>query len=56
MTIGRIVSVLAGAVVLFELEHGFGIKLYIAIPVAILVYFAIRFAFDRLWDAGDKVT
>ncbi len=36
--ISRIVSVLVGAAVLFGLEQGLGLQLYIAIPAAILVY------------------
>jgi uncharacterized membrane protein len=32
------VAVLVGAAVLFGLEQGFGVKLYIAIPVAVLAY------------------
>ena len=56
MTIGRIVSVLIGAAVLFELEHGFGVTLYIAIPVAIAVYLAIKVAIGLLWGADDQAT
>ncbi len=36
--ISRIVSVLVGAAVLFGLEQGLGLQLYIAIPAAIFVY------------------
>ena len=54
LVIGRIISVLAGAAVLFELEHGLGVKLYIAIPVAIAVYFALKVAIGLLWGVDDK--
>ena len=56
MTIGRIVSVLAGAAVLFVLEHRYGVTLYISIPVAILVYLAIKIAIGLLWPDDDKAT
>ena len=56
MAIGRIISVLAGAAVLFELEHGYGVTLYIAIPVAIVVYLAIKIAIGLLWGGDDKAT
>ena len=36
--ITRIVSVLVGAAVLFGLEQGLGMKLYIAIPAGVLAY------------------
>jgi hypothetical protein len=51
---GRIISVLAGAVVLFGLQQGLDMKLYIAIPLAIAVYLAVKVAFGLLW--GDKAT
>jgi hypothetical protein len=38
--ITRLVSVLAGAVVLFGLEQGYGVQFYIAVPAAILTYTA----------------
>ena len=36
--ISRIVAVLVGAAVLFGLEQGLGLKLYIAIPAGVLAY------------------
>ena len=54
--IGRIVSVLVGAGVLFGLQQGLGGKLYIAIPVAIVVYLAVKVAIGLLWGADDKAT
>jgi hypothetical protein len=36
--ITRIVSVLTGAAVLFGLEQGLGMKLYVAIPAGLLAY------------------
>ncbi|HSP51240.1 MAG TPA: hypothetical protein VLN61_13880 [Pseudolabrys sp.] len=54
--IGRIISVLVGAGVLFGLEQGLGVKLYIAIPVAMVVYLAVKVAIGLLWDADDKAT
>lgn len=36
--ISRIAAVLVGAAVLFGLEQGLGVKLYIAIPAGVLAY------------------
>jgi hypothetical protein len=54
--IGRVAAVLSGAAVLFGLEQGLDVKLYIAIPVDVVVYTAIKLAFGLLWGAGDKPT
>lgn len=53
--IGRIVSVLIGAAVLFELQRGFNVALYIAIPVAIIVYLIVKVAIGLLLGV-DKTT
>ena len=54
--IGRIVSVLIGAAVLFALEQGLGVKLYIAIPIAVVVYLTVKVAIGLLWGINDKKT
>jgi hypothetical protein len=54
--IGRVVAVLIGAAVLFGLEQGLGVKLYFAIPVAIVVYLAVKIAIGLLWGIDDKAT
>jgi hypothetical protein len=36
--ISRVIAVLVGAAVLFGLEQGLGLQLYIAIPAAFVVY------------------
>jgi hypothetical protein len=54
--IGRIVSIVVGAGTLFALEQGLGVKLYFAIPIAIVVYLAVKIAIGLLWGAGDKAT
>ena len=41
-TIGRLVSVLAGAAVLYGLDQGLGLPWYIAIPIAVVVYIAVK--------------
>lgn len=46
--IGRIVAVLVGAAVLFGLEQGLGLKLYFAVPVALLAYLAVLAGFTLL--------
>lgn len=53
--IGRIVSVLIGAAVLFELQRGFNVAIYIAIPVAIIVYLIVKVAIGLLLGI-DKTT
>ncbi len=54
LLIGRIISVLVGAAVLFELQHGFGVALYFAIPVAIAAYLAVKVAIGLMLGT-DKV-
>ena len=54
--IGRIISVLVGAAMLFGLEQGLGLQLYIAIPLAVIVYLAVKVAIGLLWGADDKAT
>jgi hypothetical protein len=54
--IGRIVAVLIGAAVLFGLEQGLDMKLYFAIPLAVIVYAAVKIGFGLMWGAGDKAT
>jgi hypothetical protein len=54
--IGRIISVLVGAAVLFGLEQGLGVKLYIAIPLAVIAYLAVKVAFGLLWGADNQAT
>ena len=55
-TIGRLISVLAGAAVLFGLEQGLDMKFYFAVPAAVAVYVALRLAIGFLWGACDKTT
>jgi hypothetical protein len=47
--LGRMIAVLVGGAVMFGLELGLGVQFYIAIPVAIVIYLAVRFAFDLVW-------
>jgi hypothetical protein len=54
--IGRIISVLIGAAVLYGLERGLGVKIYIAIPIAIVVYLALKAAIGQLLGVDDKAT
>jgi len=54
LLIARIVAVLTGAAVLFGLQRGFGIQLYIALPVAVVAYMAVKVAIGLLLGAGEK--
>ena len=46
--IARIVAVLIGAAVVFGLEQGLGLKIYIAIPAGIAAYAGVLFVFALL--------
>jgi len=52
LTIARIVSVLVGAAVLFGLQHGLDVQFYIALPVAIVAYLAVKVGLGLLLGAG----
>lgn len=52
--IGRIAAVLVGAAVLFGLEQGLGIKLYLAIPAGILAYVVTLVALGLLLEPGPR--
>jgi hypothetical protein len=54
--IGRFISVLVGGTVLFGLEQAFEVKFYIAIPVAIVAYLAVRLAINLTWGANGQVS
>jgi hypothetical protein len=56
LAIARIVSVFAGAATLFGLQQGLGVKFYLAFPVAIVVYLAVKVAIGLLWGVDDKAT
>jgi len=49
LTIVRIAAVAAGAGALFGLQHGLDFSLYIALPLATLVYLAIKVGLGLLW-------
>lgn len=44
----RIIAVLIGAAVVFGLEQGLGMQLYVAIPAGVLAYIAILVGFALL--------
>jgi hypothetical protein len=50
----RIVAVLVGAVVLFGLQQGFGLQLYIAVPIAAVAYMAVKVAIGLLWGVDER--
>jgi hypothetical protein len=49
--LGRMIAVLIGGTVMFGLELGLGVQFYIAIPVAIVTYLAVRLGFGLVWGA-----
>jgi hypothetical protein len=55
LLIVRVVSVLVGAAVLFEALHGLNIAFYIAFPIAIIAYLAVKVGLGLLIGA-DKAT
>jgi hypothetical protein len=54
LAIARIVAVLTGAAVLFGLQQGLELQLYIALPVAAIVYMAVKVAIGLLLGADEK--
>ncbi len=50
----RIIAVLTGAAVLFALQKGFGIQLYIAVPIAAVAYMVVKVAIGLLWGADER--
>ena len=54
LRIGRFISVLVGAAVLFGLQQGFGMQLYFAIPIATVAYMAVKVAIGLAWGIDEK--
>jgi hypothetical protein len=54
LAIGRIVAVLAGAAVVFGLQQGLGMQLYFAVPIAAIVYTAVKVAIGLAWGVDEK--
>ena len=54
LAIGRIIAVLAGAAVVFGLQQGLGMQLYFAVPIAAIVYTAVKVAIGLAWGADEK--
>jgi len=54
LAIGRIVSVLVGAAVLFGLQQGLGLQLYFAVPIAAIAYTAVKVAIGLAWGIDEK--
>jgi hypothetical protein len=54
LALARIISVLTGAAVLFGLEHGLGVQLYLAIPLAIVAYLAVKVALGLVWGVAQR--
>ena len=56
LAIVRIVAIIAGAAVLFGLQHGLGVQFYFAFPAAIVVYLAVKVVFGLLWGVDNTAT
>jgi hypothetical protein len=54
LAIVRIVAVLTGAAVLFGLQRGLELTVYIALPVALVAYMAVKVAIGLLLGADEK--
>jgi hypothetical protein len=54
LRIGRFISVLVGAAVLFGLQRGLGLQLYLAIPIATIAYMAVKVAIGLAWGVDEK--
>jgi hypothetical protein len=52
LRIVRIASVLVGAAVLFGLQHSFDMQIYVALPIAIVAYLAVKVGLGLWLDAG----
>jgi hypothetical protein len=53
LLIVRMAAVAIGAAVLFGLQRGYGLELYVAIPLAAIAYLVVKVGLGLLWDA-DK--
>lgn len=54
LRIGRFISVLVGAAVLFGLQQGLGMQLYLAIPIATIAYMAVKVTIGLAWGIDEK--
>ncbi len=50
----RIAAVLTGAAVLFALEQGLHVSLYIAVPAALIIYMAVKVGIGLLFGVGER--
>jgi hypothetical protein len=53
-TIGRLVSILVGAAVLFGLELGLDVQFYIAVPAGIVAYTIVKLAIGLVWGLDGR--
>lgn len=50
----RVAAVLVGAATLFELERGFGVSVYIAMPAGIAAYFITLLGLAFAFGSGNR--
>ena len=49
----RMIAVLIGAAVLYGLQQGLGLQLYVAIPIAAIAYMAVKVGLGLLWGVDE---
>jgi hypothetical protein len=54
LAIVRVISVVTGAAVLFGLERGLGLQLYVAFPAAMVAYMVVKVAIGLLWGVDER--
>jgi len=54
LAVVRLVAVLVGGAVLFGLEQGLGMKIYFALPLAIIAYLAAKVVLGLAWGADGR--
>jgi hypothetical protein len=54
LAITRIVAVLIAAAIVFGLQQGLGMQLYFAVPIAAIVYTAVKVGIGLAWGADEK--
>jgi len=54
LAIVRLVAVISGAAVLFGLQQGLGMAIYLALPLAFLVYLGVKLGLGLAWGVDGR--